>query len=95
MHRRNEAAIKKIEIMTITIKEFYTSTFRTDTMGLDLNPKATFLEMLNVINEGNDLYKYLGVYDSLVRERIFTEISNRLNCSYNDIYNVWLNNAKN
>jgi len=80
--------------MTITIKEFYTSTYSTDTLGQDINPKATFLEMLNVINEGNDLYEYLGVYDSLIRERIFTEVSTRLNCSYNDICNVWWNKTK-
>ena len=80
--------------MTITIKEFYNEAFSSDTMGLDINPKATFLEMLNVINTGSDLYEYLGVYDSLIRERIFTEVSTRLNCSYNDIYNVWLNNTK-
>ena len=78
----------------MTIKEFYNETFSSDTLGLELNPKATFLEMLNVINEGSDLYEYLGVYDSLIRERLFAEVSIRLNCSYNDIYNVWLTNAK-
>jgi hypothetical protein len=40
--------------------------------------------------QGGDIYRYLNVWDSLVRERLFTKLSEELQSSYDYVYNLWL-----
>ena len=72
------------------IKEFYLKNYPTDELGLEINENATFTGLLNELFTCNDVYKYISVWDSLVRERVFTELSIILNCSYDYVYKLWL-----
>ena len=74
----------------MTIKQFYLETYPTDDMGKDINDDTTFLGLVTQISRGRDLYDYLGVYDSLIRERLFSELAKQLKTSYEIIYNLWL-----
>ena len=74
----------------MTIKEFYLNEYPTDEMGVELNENATFVGLLNCLYEGNDVYDYIGVGDSLVRERLFEELSKQLNKPYEFVYRLWL-----
>ena len=74
----------------MTIKQFYLETYPTDDMGKDINDDTTFLGLVTQISLGRDLYDYLGVYDSLIRERLFSELAKQLKTSYEIIYNLWL-----
>ena len=75
----------------MTIKQFYLETYPTDDMGKDINDDTTFLGLVTQISLGRDLYDYLGVYDSLIRERLFSELAKQLKTTYDEIYNLWLN----
>ena len=70
------------------IKLWYLSEFPTDVVGMYINPSATFSEAQN--NLAN-IYEYIRVHDSVVRERIFNELSERMGVSYKEIYDQWLN----
>lgn len=69
------------------IKLYYIRTFPSDELGLEINPQATFYGLIGNIK---DVYEYIGVHDSIVRERLFERIAEIMECSYDDIYNLWL-----
>jgi hypothetical protein len=71
------------------IKAWYKSNYPEDNLGNEINNDATFVgfnEDINIMNA----YHYIGVFDSLVRERIFAEISERIKIPYEVIYKKWL-----
>lgn len=74
----------------MSIKQFYINNYPTDELGVELNEKSTFAGLINELFGGEDVYKYIGVADSLVRERLFIELSKQLNTSYDYVYNLWL-----
>jgi hypothetical protein len=75
----------------MTIKDFYLNNYPTDELGVELNEKATFAGLVTILFGDMDVYDYIGVGDSLVRERLFSELANQLNASYDYVYNLWLN----
>ena len=76
----------------MTIREFYVAKYPTDDMGDGINPTATFAGLLNQLIVGGDVYEYLYVYDSIIRERLFEGLAEELNVKYEYVYNLWLNN---
>jgi hypothetical protein len=76
----------------MNIKQFYLKKYPTDELGVEISENANFTGLLNELFTSNDVYEYINVYDSLVRERLFTELSAILNCSYDYVYNLWLKN---
>ena len=73
-----------------TIKEYYVENFPTDTLGLELNETPTFPGLLNQLIVNGDVYRYIGVSDSVIRERLFEKLAKTLNVSYDYVYNLWL-----
>ena len=78
----------------MTIKQFYLETYPTDHMGKDIKDNATFVGFVTQLVDNGDVYKYVGVYDSLIRERLFSELAKQLKTTYDCIYNLWLKRAK-
>ena len=74
------------------IKNWYTHYYDTDELGQEINSMATFNDLHRALLDGRDVYKVIGVGDSLVRERLFDELAILLGVSYDDVYNMWLNN---
>lgn len=74
----------------MNIKKFYCEAFPTDELGSELNPTATF-DNLWVVIRGGLFYEYIGVFDSVVRERIFEKLSELTGHPYDYIYQEWLN----
>lgn len=70
-----------------SIKKWYTKTYKTDECGTDINPNTTFME---VLSDTENAYDLIGVTDSVVRERVFEELSKRTNIPYEKIYNMWM-----
>lgn len=75
----------------MTIKEFYLNEYPTDELGVEMNGGATW-EGLWASLRGGIVYEYLGVHDSLVRERVFSQFSEITGHDYDYIYNEWLKN---
>lgn len=73
-----------------TIKEYYLSKYPTDELGNEIHTKATFIGLFEVLDTYKNVYDYIGVYDSIIRERIFEKLANEMGVDYNEIYNQWL-----
>ena len=76
----------------MNIKQFYIENYPTDELGIELKEDTNFTGLLNELFTNNDIYGYIGVGDSIIRERLFEKLSEILNCSYDYVYNLWLNN---
>ena len=76
------------------IKDFYKEAYPTDEMGDNLNASATFQDAYECLQTGFNFYAFLGVDDSLIRERIFDALATLMGCSYEHVYYQWLNHSK-
>jgi hypothetical protein len=76
----------------MTIREYYLTKYPTDELGVELNETPTFAGLLNQLIVGGDVYRYIGVGDSIVRERLFERLAEELNVKYDYVYDLWLNN---
>jgi hypothetical protein len=74
----------------MTIREYYLSKYPTDELGVELNETPTFAGLLNQLIVGGDVYRYIGVADSIVRERLFERLAEELDVSYEYVYNLWI-----
>lgn len=72
------------------VKDAYCNAYETDELGLEINPKLTFNDVHKALKSGKDFYDFIGVGDSLVRERIFEMMSDIFNKDYDYFYNLWL-----
>ena len=75
----------------MTIREFYVENYPTDELGMELNETPTFAGLLNQLIVGGDVYRYIGVGDSIIRERLFERLAEELEVSYDYVYKLWLN----
>lgn len=75
----------------MNIRSYYLETYPDDDLGLEINKDATFLGLYNELINKRDVYEYLDVSDSLVRERLFDKLAKLLSEPYDYIYNLWLN----
>lgn len=74
-----------------SVKEWYISNYPDDEVGQEIDNVLTFEELYHAMKMSDDFYETIGDgIDSVVRERIFTEMSYVFNVSYDDIYNLWL-----
>lgn len=78
----------------MNIKQFYLENYPTDELGIEINEKANFEGLLNQLFIGGDIYKYIDVVDSIIRERLFEQLSKSLERPYEYVYDLWLNNSK-
>jgi hypothetical protein len=74
----------------MTVREYYVNKYPTDDMGDGINPTATFAGLLNQLIVGGDVYAYLYVYDSIIRERLFERLAEELNVKYDYVYDLWI-----
>ena len=74
----------------MNIRNYYVSKFPTDDMGDGINPKATLEGLFRVLDNYGDVYEYLCVYDSIIRERCFEKLAEIMGVDYNEIYDQWL-----
>ena len=74
-----------------SIRKWYVKAYPTDDLGPEL--VGNFAGALETMAKGGCIYDYMGVGDSLVRERLFTRLSEMLGLDYDHIYELWLNQA--
>ena len=77
------------EATNTNIKDWYLKTYPTDKLGEELNGRATFYDLFEVLDYHQDIYNLFGIDDSIIRERIFEKLSEIMECSYDEIYNQW------
>ena len=74
------------------IKEFYIDNYPTDDLGIEISDSATFDGLNDSLKNDENVYDYIGVGDSVIRERCFEKLSEILGGSYDDVYDRWLMN---
>jgi len=72
------------------IREYYLATYPTDDLGTEINPQATFEGLFETLDRYRDVYEYIGVGDSIIRERCFERLAEIMDCSYDVIYDQWM-----
>ena len=84
--------------MDSSIRDWYMNAYPDDELGADLKD-ITFADMLGILTDGKNFYEETNVADSVVRERLFTELSElaeltyAVQYDYQTIYNMWLNST--
>ena len=80
--------------MKTEIKKWYMEIYADDELGAEIKDNITFEYMLNTLNNYKDVYKALGVGDSIIRERVFERLAMLLNKDYDYIYDLWLSSSR-
>lgn len=72
------------------VKDWYKSEYPSDELGDEINSNITFNDVFEALDNYKDIYKLLGVGDSIVRERVFDELADIMGVDYDYIYGQWL-----
>ena len=72
------------------IRQYCLEAFPTDELGIEINENVTFAGLLNQLIVNGDVYRYIGVSDSIVRERLFERLAEELEVSYDYVYQLWI-----
>ena len=76
------------------VKDWYKKSFPSDSLGDEIPSKLTFGKIFDSItNDGEVGYNWF-VNDSIVRERIFDEMTRVFNVDYDFIYDKWLDSEE-
>lgn len=77
--------------MLDSIKKWYVAAYPTDELGNEIDEEVSFASVWNsMFDKGDDIYRHLGVNDSVVRERVFSQIAEILGVDYDVVYYAWL-----
>lgn len=83
--------------MTLTldskIRAAYVQRFPEDELGREISPRLTFRILLISLLKKQDVYKALGVEDSIIREQVFQMLSGIIGCNYDFVYELWFDAA--
>ena len=79
----------------MNIKQYYMKQFPEDSIGKEIKEGITFLGLRNILYGEYDVYDYIGVGDSLVRERLFEKLSEHIGQDYSFVYDLWLSQGRN
>lgn len=80
------------------IRDWYTTaeSYKDDELGKELDDEITFSKLMQGMRKGRDVYDLIGVGDSVIRERIFSALSELYaKGDYGEIYNLWLHGKYN
>ena len=72
------------------IKEFYLDKYPEDELGNEINEDIRFVQLLDNLYTSDDVYEFIGVDDSIIRERLFTQLAIEIKKPYDHIYSLWL-----
>lgn len=90
--KRYISATRKIpRVGNKLVKDWYVKKYPNDELGLDIDPKVTFNDLLVTLDFGEDVYDRIGVGDSVIRERCLSELARMMKVDYKEIYDLWLN----
>jgi hypothetical protein len=98
-------AVKKKSLMSMAnlviadmraekIKDWYIKNHPTDDLGEYLNDDVTFSDLMNALNNKKEIYEFIGVGDSVIRERLFERLTSIYDESYDTIHKKWLASDK-
>lgn len=79
-----------------SIKDWYTKNFPEDDLGAELPADVTFYDLFDALDSYRDVYELMApADDSVVRERLFSELADIMGTDYDYVYNQWLKSVDN
>ena len=81
--------MRKNEEARVSIRDYYMETYPTDELGPELKD-ITFADFFGGLVMRQDIYNWMGVADSLIRERLFSKLADILEKDYDHVYDLWL-----
>lgn len=75
------------------LREYYIKSYPSDPIGKEINRDITFVDLFECLDNYEDVYILINVYDSLVRERLFNKLAEMMCVDYNYIYNQWIQSS--
>ncbi len=72
------------------LRDWYLASFPGDDLAKEIDPKATFYGLFETLDWHKDVYKYIGVGDSIIREHLFEGLASCMDVDYKYIYDQWL-----
>ena len=78
--------------LTEKVAAWYRKAYPTDQDMIDeMRPsRSTFQDVIDALESGEDVYEVIGADDSIVRERVFEELSKLTGKDYDYFYDMWL-----
>lgn len=83
-----------MESLETKVREWYMEAYPDDDLGQEITEGLTFQGLFDALDSYQDVYKVLGVGDSLVRESCFAELAEIIGESYDYVYDQWLKGAE-
>lgn len=79
-------------LLSLKVKDEFIKNYPKDELGLEIKDNITFGDLFEFLDrhQGSDIYEFIGVCDSIVREGIFTLLSDIIEMPYEYVYNQWL-----
>lgn len=72
------------------IKKWYIGKYPDDELGQEINNNITFYDLFEAMDCYKNVYGVIGIYDSIIRERVFTKLAQIMGVNYNYVYEQWL-----
>jgi hypothetical protein len=73
--------------------DWYAKKFKSDKKMAPKNG-VTFEQLYESLKKGENIYDKMGVDDSIVRERVMSEMADRLGVEYDHVYDLWLHGGE-
>ena len=73
-----------------SVREWHIETYPHDTLAQSIPETITFEDIFETLDRRKSFYKFIGVYDSIIRENIFSELATIMEIGYDYIYDQWL-----
>jgi hypothetical protein len=71
------------------IRDTYMALYPHDELANEIN-NVTFMELFEALDRYEDIYEFIGVYDSIIRENIFSMLAVIMDVEYEYIYDQWM-----
>ncbi len=76
------------------VREWYLWNFQRDSMGMFIDARITFRDVMENLQLGAALYDFIGARDSAVRQNIFRGLTIAYDCTYEEVYSAWAKQRK-
>lgn len=72
------------------LKTYYLEQYHDDDLGIEIDADATFDGLFETLDRCRDVYEYIGIADSVIRERLFEKLAEIIDMPYDYVYYQWL-----
>ena len=92
IYKKEIESLDKFPNRKTPLKAYYLYEHTSDELGIKINNSITFYDLFRYLDNKNDfsvkydsVYDFIGVDDSIVRERLFEGLCKVMVCSYDEI----------